>query len=173
MPKRGIVMVFTGSGKGKTTAALGTAFRALGYNMKVLMVQFIKGSWKYGELTSAKAFKNFELIPMGEGFTWVTKNRVRDVQKAREAWEFAKQRISSKEYDLVILDEINYATKYGFLNPVEVIEFLRTKPVQVHVILTGRDANQEVIDFADLVTEMREIKHPFKQGIRAQRGIEF
>lgn len=173
MRKRGLVIIFTGNGKGKTTAALGTAFRALGYNMRVLMVQFIKGSWKYGELISAKTFKNFELLPMGEGFTWVTKNRARDIQKAKEAWEFAKQRISSENYDLVILDEINYAIAYGFLDSREVMKFLGTKPTSVHVILTGRDANKDLVEFADMVTEMREIKHPFKKGIKAQRGIEF
>ena len=172
--KSGLIIIHTGSGKGKTTAALGLAFRALGYGWKVLMVQFIKGNWKYGELEAAKRFEGLlEIKPMGEGFTWDTKNPERDRQKAREAWEYGKQAALSGKYQMVIFDEINYVMSYDYLPVKDVVELLRNKPPALHVVLTGRDAPQELMDLADLVTEMREIKHPFAQGIKAQKGIEF
>src|SRR3990172_2841400 len=172
--KSGLIIIHTGSGKGKTTAALGLAFRALGYGWKVLMVQFIKGNWKYGELEAAKRFEGLlEIKPMGEGFTWDTKNPERDRQKAREAWEYGKQAALSGKYQMVIFDEINYVISYDYLPVKDVVEFLKNKPPALHVVLTGRDAPQELMDLADLVTEMREIKHPFAQGIKAQKGIEF
>ena len=172
--KSGLIIIHTGSGKGKTTAALGLAFRALGYGWKVLMVQFIKGNWKYGELEAAKRFEGLlEIKPMGEGFTWDTKNPERDRQKAREAWEYGKQAALSGKYQMVIFDEINYVISYDYLPVKDVVELLRNKPPALHVVLTGRDAPQELMDLADLVTEMREIKHPFAQGIKAQKGIEF
>ena len=172
--KRGLIMINTGSGKGKTTAALGLAFRAVGQGMRVFMVQFIKGSWPYGELEAAKRFEGLLRIqPMGEGFTWDTKDPARDRQKAMEAWEAGKQAALSGKYSIVIFDEINYVLSYGSLPVSEVATFLKKKPKDLHIILTGRDAPQEVIDLADLVTEMREIKHPYTQGIKAQKGIEF
>ncbi len=172
--KKGLIIINTGDGKGKTTAALGTVFRALGYNYKVCMIQFIKGSWHYGELDSAKKFsKNFELIPMGEGFTWVTKDKKRDTLVAEKTWELCKEKISSNNYKLIVLDEINIALRYNYLDVQEVITFLKKKPKDLHIILTGRDAPPELIEIADLVTEMKVIKHPFKKGIKAQKGIEY
>lgn len=168
----GLVIVNTGNGKGKSTAALGLAMRALGNGMKVVMVQFIKGAWKVGEYESARKL-GFEIRPMGEGFTWVTKDRERDIRVAQEAWEWAKERIKSGQHDMVILDEINYALDYGYVDLADVLETLRTRPKELHVVLTGRKAKPEIIELADLATEMVEIKHPYKKGIKAQRGIEF
>jgi cob(I)alamin adenosyltransferase len=168
----GLIIVNTGNGKGKTTAALGTAFRAVGVGFKVKMIQFIKGSWDYGELHSA-AKLGFEIVPMGEGFTWETKDRERDMAVAWKAWESCREAIEKNEHDLLIFDEINNAIAYGYLDVKPVLEALRAKPAEMHVILTGRDAHTELIDLADLVTEMREIKHPFYRGIYAQRGIEY
>ena len=170
-------MVHTGPGKGKTTAALGVAMRAVGQGMKALMVQFIKGSWHYGELDAARMLgeDNFQILPMGRGFVkiGVEKPDPEDVRMVEEAWNFASQKIASGEYDLVILDEINYAISYKMLSPAQVAETLRAKPEMVHVILTGRNAHPAIIELADLVTEMREVKHPYQAGIMAQRGIEY
>jgi cob(I)alamin adenosyltransferase len=170
--RTGLVIVNTGNGKGKSTAALGLAMRALGNGMKVVMVQFIKGAWKVGEYESARKL-GFEIRPMGEGFTWVTKDRERDMKVAREAWDFAKERILAGADDMVILDEINYAIDYGYVDLPEVLETLQSRPKDVHVVLTGRKAKPELIERADLATEMVELKHPYKKGIKAQRGIEF
>jgi cob(I)alamin adenosyltransferase len=169
----GLVIVHTGNGKGKTTAAIGTAFRAVGVGFRVKMIQFIKGSWDYGELHSAEKLGNFEIVPMGEGFTWETKNRERDTAIAWKTWEACRDAIEKDEHDLLIFDEINNAIAYGYLDVAVVIEALRNKPPDMHVILTGRDAAPELIEAADLVTEMKEIKHPFNKGIYAQRGIEY
>jgi len=172
--RTGLIIVNTGNGKGKTTAALGTAMRAVGVGYKVYMVQFIKGSWDYGELHSAdKLGPNFTMKPMGEGFTWETKDATRDREVAYKAWDFCRELIEKDEHDLLIFDEINIAMNLGYLDVDDVLKALRDKPEEMHIILTGRDAPQEVIDAADLVTEMREIKHPFNQGIYAQKGIEF
>lgn len=172
--KRGLIILHTGNGKGKTTAALGLAFRAVGQGMPVFIVQFIKGNWPFGELESAKRFEGLLTIrPMGEGFTWDTKDPERDREKAREAWETGKKAALSGDYRIVIFDEINYVLSYGSLPVPDVIEFLRNKPKDLHVVLTGRDAPAELIEIADLVTEMREVKHPYKKGIKAQKGIEF
>ncbi len=171
--KKGLIVVNTGNGKGKTTAALGVALRACGYGMKVMMLQFFKGKWKYGELRSAPKLETFEIRAMGQGFTWESKDIEVDKKMVREAWEAAKEKILSGNYDVVILDEINYALTYGFLPVQDVVDFLRNKPPMLHVILTGRSAKPQIIEIADLVTEMREIKHPFRQGISAQKGIEF
>lgn len=171
--RQGLVIVNTGSGKGKSTAAFGTALRALGNGFSVLVVQFIKGNWKTGERTAAERFEKFEFRSMGEGFTWDTKDRQRDTQVAMEAWAFGRAHIASGETDLVVLDEINYAIDYGYVPLDEVLEALRARPPHVHVILTGRNAKPELVELADLVTEMREIKHPYKKGIKAQRGIEW
>jgi len=174
MPTKGLIMINTGAGKGKTTAALGTAFRALGYGWKILVVQFIKGNWHYGELDSAKKFGDqLQILPMGEGFTWDTKNPERDRQKAQEAWEFGVKEARTGNYQMIIFDEINYVIRYNYLEVEKVVAFLNTKPPALHIFLTGRDAHEQLIEIADLVTEMREIKHPFKKGIKAQKGIEF
>ena len=171
--KKGLIIVHTGDGKGKTTAALGIALRACGYGMKVIMLQFFKGKWKYGELRSAPKLETFEIQPMGQGFTWESKDVEVDKAMVRTAWQAAKEKILSGNYDVVILDEINYALSYGFLPVEDIVDFLTKKPPMLHVILTGRDAKQEIIEIADLVTEMRQIKHPFEHGISAQKGIEF
>ena len=173
--KKGLIIVHTGNGKGKTTAALGLAFRALGNGLNVCMVQFIKGTWKYGELKSAEKFDNFEILPMGKGFVnlGAKEPAKEDIEAANEAFEKGKEAILSGKYDMVILDEINYAILYKLIDVEKVIELLKNKPENVHVVLTGRSANEKIIEIADLVTEMREVKHPYQKGIKAQRGIEF
>jgi cob(I)alamin adenosyltransferase len=170
----GLIIVHTGNGKGKTTAALGTALRAIGCGFKVFMVQFIKGSWDYGELHVVDRLAPYlEIKVMGEGFTWETKDPKRDTEVAQKAWEFCKELIRKNEHDLLIFDEINNAIDYGYVDVHDVVQALKSKPAEMHIILTGRNASQEIIDIANLVTEMREIKHPFHQGIYAQKGIEF
>ena len=172
--KKGLLIVHTGNGKGKTTAALGLAMRALGHDLKVCIIQFIKGSWKYGELFSAERFQeNLEFYVMGNGFTWKSADLDHDKQIAREAWEFAQKTIASEKYHLVILDELTYLLNYGIINEADLIECVTNKPENLHVVITGRDAPPALVEVADLVTEMREIKHPYKQGINAQKGIEF
>src|SRR3989338_2550392 len=160
IPKRkGLIIVNTGDGKGKTTAALGTAVRACGSGLKVLMVQFIKGGMHYGELDSVKQLSNMEIKQLGEGFTWVTKDPKRDKEVATNGWGWTKEQILSGKYDLVILDEINYAIDYDYVSLTDVVDFLKSKkPPEVHMILTGRNAKPEIIELADLVTEMRKIK---------------
>ena len=172
--KKGLVLIYTGDGKGKTTAALGVAFRALGWGMKVCMIQFIKGNWKYGELESAKRFSNFELLQMGEGFTWDTQNPARDRELVEKAWKVCEEKMLSGKYGLLIFDEINYVIDYDYLDAKRIVKALQKKPKDVHVILSGRNAKSELVKIADLVTEMKEIKHPFKdQKIPAQKGIDF
>ncbi len=173
MPERtGLIIVNTGNGKGKTTAALGLAMRAVGAGLRVVMIQFIKGRWKTGEQVSAKNL-GFELRPMGEGFTWITQDRERDIAKAEAAWEYGKACMASGDYDLVIFDEMNIVLDYGYLALENVLTTLQNRPKDLHVALTGRRAKAEIMEIADLVTEMVEIKHPYKKGIQAQRGIEF
>lgn len=173
--KKGLIIIFTGKGKGKTTAAIGIALRAIGHEMKSIMVQFMKGTVHSGELDSVnKLFKKyFKIIPMGKGCTWEIKNRGQYEKNIEKTWKFSKKNIISGKYNIVILDEINCAMSYGFLSVNEVIKFLKSKPEDVHVILTGRNADKKLIKIADLVTEMKEVKHQFKSGIRAQRGIEY
>ena len=151
---------------------MGTALRAVGAGMKVCMVQFIKGAWHYGELEAAKRLGNFEILPMGKGFTWDTKNPEDDRRTALATWEECKKRALSGDCDLVIFDAINYVLDYGFIPTADVVAFLKAKPESLHLVLTGRKAPQAVIDAADLVTEMTEVKHPFQKGIVAQKGIE-
>ena len=173
--RRGLILINTGPGKGKTTAAMGTALRAVGNGMRVLMLQFLKGSWHYGELDAVKAFgSNFVLKQMGRGFVKVggAETDPEDLRLVQEAWAEAQQAINSGEWDMVILDEINYAIGYGMLDPA-VAEALRNRPEMVHVILTGRNAHPLLVELADTVTEMREVKHAYQKGILAQRGIEF
>jgi len=173
----GLIMVNTGDGKGKTTAALGTALRACGYGHRVLMIQFVKGPWKSGEqAAAARLAPEFELIKTGKGFFKIMGDRLPEDEHreaARLGLELARERIQSGTYDLVILDEINNAVADGLLPIEPVLELLDTKPYETHVILTGRNAHPEVIERAHLVTEMTEVKHPYKQGIMAQKGIDF
>ena len=173
---RGLIIVNTGPGKGKTTAAMGTALRAVGNGMKVLMLQFLKGSWHYGELDAVQAFGDkFIMKQMGRGFVKVggAETDPEDIRMVEEAWEEARQAINSGQWDLVILDEINYAISYGMLDPAKVAEALKQKPEQVHVILTGRNAHPTIIELADTVTEMKQVKHAYEKGVMAQRGIEY
>ena len=174
--RRGLIIVHTGPGKGKTTAAMGTALRAVGQGMKVLMLQFLKGSWHYGELDAVQAFgANCVMKQMGRGFVKVggAEPDPEDVRMVEEAWAEAEKAILSGEWDLVILDEINYAISYGMLDPAKVVETLKQKPEMVHVILTGRNAHPTIVDLADTVTEMRQVKHAYEKGVMAQRGIEY
>ena len=174
--RRGLIIVNTGPGKGKTTAAIGTALRAVGNGMKVLMLQFLKGSWHYGELDAVKAFgSNFVMKQMGRGFVKVggAETDPEDVRMVEEAWSEAEKAILNGEWELVILDEINYAISYGMLDPAKVADVLKRKPELVHVILTGRNAHPTIVELADTVTEMREVKHAYQKGIMAQRGIEY
>ncbi|HEV2988702.1 MAG TPA: cob(I)yrinic acid a,c-diamide adenosyltransferase [Candidatus Angelobacter sp.] len=173
---RGLIIVNTGPGKGKTTAAMGTALRAVGNGMKVLMLQFLKGSWHYGELDAAQSFGDkFVMKQMGRGFVKVggAETDPEDIRMVEQAWEEARQAIMSGEWDLVILDEINYAVSYGMLDPVRVVETLKQKPEGVHVILTGRNAHPSIVELADTVTEMKQVKHAYEKGVLAQRGIEY
>jgi cob(I)alamin adenosyltransferase len=174
--RRGLIIVNTGPGKGKTTAAMGTALRAVGNGLKVLMLQFLKGSWHYGELDAVKAFgENFVMKQLGRGFVKVggAETDPEDIRLVEEAWAEAEQSIVSGNWDLVVLDEINYAISYGMLDPAKVADVLRRKPDLVHVILTGRNAHPTIVELADTVTEMREVKHAYQKGIMAQRGIEY
>jgi len=174
--RRGLIIVNTGPGKGKTTAAMGTALRAVGQGMRVLMLQFLKGSWHYGELDAVQAFGDkFVMKQMGRGFVkvGVEKPDPEDVKMVEDAWLEGEKAINSGEWDLVILDEINYAISYGMLDPARVAEGLKSRPEMVHVILTGRNAHPLITDLADTVTEMRQVKHAYEKGVMAQRGIEY
>jgi len=174
--RRGLILINTGPGKGKTTAAMGTALRAVGYGMKVLMLQFLKGSWHYGELDAVQVFgDNFVMKQMGRGFVKVggADTDPEDIRLVEAAWAEAHQAIHSGEWDIVVLDEINYAIGYGMLDAAVVAESLRMRPEMVHVILTGRNAHPLLVELADTVTEMREVKHAYEKGILAQRGIEY
>jgi cob(I)alamin adenosyltransferase len=175
--EKGLLIVYTGPGKGKTTCALGTGFRAVGQGLRVLMVQFIKGSWHYGELDAAKMLGDdkFEIRPMGRGFVKVggAETDPEDVRLAEECWDAGREAIYSGKYDLVVLDEINYTISYKMLDAEKVAAALKGRPEQVHVICTGRNAHPLLVEQADLVTEMKEVKHPYTKGILAQRGIDY
>ncbi|MBI3780654.1 MAG: cob(I)yrinic acid a,c-diamide adenosyltransferase [candidate division NC10 bacterium] len=174
--RRGLIIVYTGDGKGKTTAALGLALRAVGAGLRVWMLQFIKGDWKPGELKGAQLLApNFSMVQLGIGFvTYKPKRPFEEhVEAANKAWEQAKAEMASGRQDILILDEINNAFRFNLLTAAEVVEVLRTKPEALHVVLTGRGAPPEIIALADLVTEMKAVKHPYDQGIPAQRGIDF
>jgi len=174
MAVKGLLLVHTGKGKGKTTAALGLAFRALGHGMPVCVIQFIKGSGNYGELKAAERFKDLvEFHVVGEGFTWESEDLNKDRQAAANGWSLAKSRIEEGRHRLVILDEFTYAINYGMVNGEEAMECLRMRPEGMHVVITGRDAPEWLVEIADLVTEMREIKHPFASGVKAQKGVEW
>ncbi|HEY1809671.1 MAG TPA: cob(I)yrinic acid a,c-diamide adenosyltransferase [Acidobacteriaceae bacterium] len=174
--RKGLILINTGPGKGKTTAAMGTALRAVGNGMRVLMLQFLKGSWHYGELDAVKAFgENFVMRQMGRGFVKIggAETDPEDIRLVEEAWAEARAAILSGEWDLVVLDEINYAISYGMLDPAQVVATLREKPEMVHVILTGRSAHASLVEIADTVTEMRQVKHAYEKGVLAQKGIEY
>ena len=174
--KKGLLIVFTGNGKGKTTASLGMALRTIGHGYKVAIIQFIKGGWTTGEERALKSLTtNVSWHALGEGFTWETQDRIRDEELVKRAWEVAKTYILDNSYKLIILDEINIATKLGYLSTEEIIKFIKNlKNRKNHIVLTGRGASDSIINFADLVTEMKLVRHPFKeQGIKAQKCIEF
>ena len=172
--RKGLIIVYTGDGKGKTTAALGLAFRAMGRRHRVAMVQFIKGKWKTGEAEMAKELAGrIECLSMGDGFTWVTQSYDQDVASARRAWAKCLELLADERYQVVIFDELSYVLAYNFLPVDEVIEALRRKPPRTHVVITGRNAPAALVEAADLVTEMREIKHPYHSGIKAQPGIDY
>jgi len=177
MGREGLVIVYTGGGKGKTTAALGIALRAVGHGYKICMIQFIKGSWHYGEMNSSKKLEpDFELIAIGKGFVGILddKSSKEEHQEiAKEAIRISKEKIQSGKYNIVILDEINYAVNLGLITVDDVLSLIKIKPPSLHLILTGNYAKEEIIGAADLVTEMTEIKHPFKMGIKAKKGIDF
>ena len=172
--RKGLLIVFTGSGKGKTTAALGMVLRAAGHGMRTLVVQFLKGTWKYGELEAIKKIPEIDILPVGSGFTWKKNTVDEDLRLAREGWDMAAEAIKRSEYDIIVLDELSYVLSYGLLPQNEVLAVLFERPKHLHVVVTGRSASEELISMADLVTEMREVKHPFHdQGIKAQEGIEY
>jgi cob(I)alamin adenosyltransferase len=170
----GLLIVHTGKGKGKTTAAMGMVMRCIGHGMKIGIVQFVKGKWETGErVVLDKCADQVDISVMGEGFTWETQDRRRDVEAATAAWEKSKEMIASGTYDFVLLDEINIVLRYDYIPIAEVVAFLKNKPAAVHVACTGRNAKAELIEAADLVTEMTEIKHHFRADFKAQAGIEF
>jgi cob(I)alamin adenosyltransferase len=171
--RRGLLVVYTGHGKGKTTAALGMVFRALGRGLRVTVVQFIKGKWKTGERLFAERLPELRFHVMGLGFTWDSEDLAKDKAAARDAWETARREILSGERDLVVLDEVTYAIHYDFLPLEEVLAALRARPPHVHVVVTGRNAPEALIDAADLVSEMVAVKHPFATGTKAQIGVDY
>jgi cob(I)alamin adenosyltransferase len=172
--EKGLLIVHTGKGKGKSTAAFGMIFRAIGHGMRAGVIQFVKGAWATGERTVLEKFPDLVTIKaMGEGFTWETQDRMRDVAHSRAAWEAAKTMIADPGYQIVLLDELNIVLRYDYLPLTEVIEALKARPPGKHVIVTGRNAREELIEIADLVTEMEQVKHPFRSGVKAQPGIEF
>ena len=177
MEKKGLTIVYTGKGKGKTTAALGIALRATGYNKKICMIQFIKGSWHYGEMSSSKRLEpEFEMVAVGKGFVGILDDNSprEDHEKiAQEAIKISNEKIHSGKYDIVILDEVNYAVNLQLISINDVLNLIKDKPSDVDLVLTGNYAKDEVIEMADLVTEMKQVKHPFQRGIKAKEGIDF
>jgi cob(I)alamin adenosyltransferase len=172
--ERGLLIVHTGKGKGKSTAAFGLVLRCLGHDMRVGIVQFVKGVWSTGERVALEKFGDLvTCLAMGEGFTWDTQDRARDIAAARNAWEVAKAMLADPAYRLVLLDELNIVLRYDYLPLEEVVTVLSGKRRDLHVVVTGRNARPELIEAADLVTEMTLVKHPFRTGVKAQPGIEF
>ena len=172
--EKGLLIVHTGKGKGKSTAAFGMVFRAMGHGFRVGVVQFVKGVWQTGERVILDKFPDLVTMKaMGEGFTWETQDRTRDIAAARQAWEAAKAMIADPSYRMVLLDELNIVLRYDYLPLDEVVAVLASRPPEKHVIVTGRNAKEEIIEIADLVTEMEFVKHPFRSGVKAQAGIEF
>src|SRR5690625_4482408 len=174
--EKGLIIVLTGPGKGKSSSGFGMVMRCIAHGMQCAVVQFIKGTWDTGErkLLTERFAEECRLFATGEGFTWETQDRARDIAAARHGWEIAKEQILDESNRFVLLDEINIALRYDYLDIDEVVDFLLTrKPMMTHVVLTGRNAKPELIEAADLVTEMTLIKHPFRDGVKAQKGIEF
>ena len=172
--EKGLLIVHTGKGKGKSTAAFGLALRALGRDKRVGVIQFVKGVWETGEREALRRFEpQIEIRAMGEGFTWDTQDRARDIRAARQAWEEGKRMLSDPSYDMVILDELNIVLRYNYLELHDVLAGLASRPLMQHAVVTGRNAKENLIRAADLVTEMTQIKHPFRSGVKAQIGIEF
>jgi cob(I)alamin adenosyltransferase len=177
--EKGLLIVHTGKGKGKSTAAFGLVMRALGHGMRIGIIQFVKGKWETGERDVLDKFPDLVTIrTMGEGFTWETQDRGRDIAAAETAWEAAKEMINASrghdpKYDLILLDELNIVLRYDYIPLDDVVAFLTAKPEDLHVIVTGRNAKEPLIEVADLVTEMTMVKHPFRAGVKAQKGIEF
>jgi len=172
--EKGLIIVHTGKGKGKSTAAFGMVMRCVGHGMKVGVVQFIKGAWDTGERTVLERFPDLcEIKAIGEGFTWETQDRARDIKFSEQAWAEACRMMDDPSFKLVLLDELNICLRYDYLPIADVIAKLQAKRPDLHVVITGRNAKDELIEIADLVTEMTMIKHPFRDGIKAQQGIEF
>jgi cob(I)alamin adenosyltransferase len=172
--ERGLIIVHTGKGKGKSTAAMGLALRSIGHGLKVGIVQFVKGAWETGERDVLDKFPDLVTIKaMGEGFTWDTQDRQRDVAAAMKAWAAVQEMMADPGYHMVIADELNIVLRYDYLDADAVIKALQAKRPDLHVVVTGRNAKAELIDIADLVTEMTQIKHPFRDGVKAQIGVEF
>jgi cob(I)alamin adenosyltransferase len=172
--ERGLLIVHTGAGKGKSTAAFGMVLRCIGHGMRVGIVQFVKGVWTSGERTVLARFPDLVTCrAMGEGFTWDTKDRARDIAAAEVAWEAARAMLGDPAYNLILLDELNIVLRYGYLPADDVVAVLKAKPRDQHVVVTGRNAPLALIEAADLVTEMTLVKHPFRAGVKAQKGIEF
>ena len=172
--EKGLLIVHTGTGKGKSTAAFGLVMRALGHGLRVGVVQFVKGRWQTGERAVLDRFPDLVTIrTMGEGFTWETQDRARDIRAARAAWDEAKQMLADPAYRLIVLDELNIVLRYDYLPIAEVVAALAARPPDLHVVVTGRNAKPELIEIADLVTEMTLVKHPFRAGVKAQAGIEY
>ena len=172
--EKGLLIVYTGAGKGKTTAALGMALRCIGHGMKVAVVQFIKGAIDTAEERALKSFGDrVTFLRMGEGYTWETQDRERDTQFAQQAWAAACEFLRDPSYAMVILDEFNIALHHGYVDVADVIPALRARPLMQHVVITGRGAKDVLTEEADLVTEMKQVKHPFRKGIKAQAGVEF
>ena len=172
--EKGLLIVYTGAGKGKTTAALGMVFRCLGHGMKVAVVQFIKGAIDTAEERVLKSFGNsVTFLRMGEGYTWETQDRARDTRFAQEAWARVCEFMSDPAYGMVMLDEFNIALQHGYVDVKDALPLLQARPPMQHVVITGRGAPPELIEAADLVTEMKQVKHPFRKGIKAQPGVEF
>ena len=172
--EKGLLIVHTGKGKGKSTAAFGLALRALGRDKRVGVIQFVKGVWETGEREALRRFEpQIEIRAMGEGFTWDTQDRARDIRAARSAWAEGKRMLSNPSYDMVILDELNIVLRYNYLELDDVLAGLASRPAMQHAVVTGRNAKDPLIEAADLVTEMTQVKHPFRSGVKAQIGIEF
>jgi cob(I)alamin adenosyltransferase len=171
---KGLFSVFTGDGKGKTTAALGLTFRALGHGKRVCFIQFIKGAWKSGEaMLSSNLQELLDFHVMGRGFTWKSEDIEKDREAAREAWEFAVRMINENSYDLIVLDELTYLIRYNMITEDEVLSSLLRKPESLHLVITGRYASNGLLEAADLITEMKAVKHPYASGIKAQKGFDY
>jgi len=172
--RKGLLIIYTGNGKGKTTATLGLTLRAAGHGMRILILQFIKGAWHYGELDALKRFPEVTVQTLGSGFTWKKESPAEDMELAQRGWARAAEAIRRAEHDIIVLDELNYVLSYKLIPLEPVLEAIRTRREDLHVVITGRNAPKALIEMADLVTDMRQIKHPYHdKGIKAQQGIEF